>query len=69
MRKNVKQRIRTDSVKRGKAEDTEAGMEKWTQGWLVYRPVKEAGNAQLAGSMKLTGFDREHPIEIGRAHV
>ena len=37
-------------------------MEKWTQGWLVYRPVKEAGNAQLAGSMKLTGFDREHPI-------
>ena len=37
-------------------------MEKWTQGWLAYRPVKEAGNAQLAGSMKLTGFDREHPI-------
>lgn len=31
-------------------------MEKWTQGWLAYRPVKEAGNAQLAGSMKLTGF-------------
>ena len=37
-------------------------MEKWTQGWLAYRPVKEAGNAQLAGSMKLTGFDRKHPV-------
>lgn len=37
-------------------------MENWTQGWLAYKPWKDAGSAQLTGRIRITGFDEEQPV-------
>lgn len=37
-------------------------METWTQGWLAYRPGKDAGNAPLVGRIRIIGFDAGQSI-------
>lgn len=42
--------------------EKEFELKNWTQGWLTYRPGKDAGNARLLGRVQIIGFEEEQTI-------